>query len=367
MMRRVLLLAALAGPAALPAQAVPRAPLTPAARLAAVETLLRQLTESYGVSGMEAPVRELVRSLLPAWAQAETDTAGNLWVRAGTGGAPVVFVAHLDEIGFEVSGIRDDGSLALASRGGFFASLYEGRPALVHIGSRSVPGVFPPRDSAVSRRQPPPLRVDVGTTSRAATEALGIRVGHTVTSPKSYARLAGSRATGRSFDDRVGCAALLQALRELDPARLRHEVIFLWSVREETGLEGARVAADALGTTPARVHAIDTFVSADAPGEPTAYAVAPLGHGPVIRALDNSAVAPPALTDSLRALARAARVPLQVGATSGGNDGSTFLPWGVPDVAIGWPLRYAHSPAEVVDLGDVAGLALLVRLVAERW
>ena len=89
--------------------------------------------------------------------------------------------------------------------------------------------------------------------------------------------------------------------------------------------------------------------------------------GPVIRALDNSAVAPPALTDSLRTLARLAGQPLQYGTTSGGNDGSTFLPWGVPDLAIGWPLRYSHSPAEVVDLVDVAGLAVMVRLVAERW
>jgi putative aminopeptidase FrvX len=87
----------------------------------------------------------------------------------------------------------------------------------------------------------------------------------------------------------------------------------------------------------------------------------------VVRALDNSAAAPPVLVDSLVALARGADIPLQVGATSGGNDGSTFAPYGVPDVALGWPLRYSHSPAETVDLGDVAGLASLIRLIAERW
>jgi putative aminopeptidase FrvX len=144
-------------------------------------------------------------------------------------------------------------------------------------------------------------------------------------------------------------------------------VIFLWSVREEIGLEGARVAANALGLTPARVHAIDTFVSADAPLETRTYAYAPLGKGPVIRALDNSAAAPAALVDSLRALARQASIPLQYGTTSGGNDGSTFAPWGVPDVAIGWPLRYSHSPAETIDLRDVAHLADIVRTIAERW
>ncbi len=334
---------------------------------AETERVLAPLVETYGVSGMEGPVRDLVQRQLPKWARAETDTAGNLWVTVGRGTPLVVFVAHLDEIGYRVTGVRDDGQLLLENRGGFFPSLYEAEPALVHTAGGDVPGVFTPRDSLSGRRSPGVLRVDVGTTSRAATEALGIGIGATVTMPKQYTRLAGTRATGRSFDDRVGCAALLLALGRIDPARLHHAVSFVWSVREEIGLEGARVAADALGLRPARVHAIDTFVSSDAPLESKAYAFAPLGQGPVIRALDNSAAAPPVLVDSLRALARLVRVPLQYGTTSGGNDGSTFLPWGVPDVAIGWPLRYSHSPVETIDLRDVGHLAEVVQLIAERW
>jgi putative aminopeptidase FrvX len=87
----------------------------------------------------------------------------------------------------------------------------------------------------------------------------------------------------------------------------------------------------------------------------------------VARALDNSAVTPPAYLDSLVALARARKLPLQVGTTNGGNDGSAFSDWGVPDVPLGWPLRYSHSPAEVVDLRDVAGLADLVVAAASGW
>jgi putative aminopeptidase FrvX len=185
--------------------------------------------------------------------------------------------------------------------------------------------------------------------------------------PKAYVRLAGTRATGRSFDDRVGCAALVLALRRLDPAKLRHEVVFVFSVREEIGLEGAAAVAAALGTKVARVHAIDTFVSADAPLELPNFAVAPIGSGPVARALDQSSVTPPAELDSLAALARTRGIPLQIGSTNGGNDGSVFGPWGVPDVPIGWPLRYAHSPAEVIDLRDVAGLADLIQAIAEGW
>jgi endoglucanase len=207
----------------------------------------------------------------------------------------------------------------------------------------------------------------VGTTTRQATESLGVRVGHTLTMPKQFERLAGTRVTGRSFDDRVGSAAQVLAVRRLRPERLRHTVIFIWSVREEIGLEGARAAAAALGLRPARVHAIDTFVSADSPLELSNFGLAPLGRGAVARALDNSSVTPPALVDSLVALARARRIPLQVGTTNGGNDGSVFAAYGVPDAPIGWPLRYAHSPAETIDLRDVASLADMIQAVAEDW
>ncbi len=180
-------------------------------------------------------------------------------------------------------------------------------------------------------------------------------------------RLAGTRATGRSFDDRMGCASLILALRTLNLSKLRHPVIFIFSTREEIGLEGAGVVARQLGTSTRRVHAIDTFVSADSPLELQNFAVARLGAGAVARALDNSSITPPADVDTLAQLARARGVALQIGTTNGGNDGSTFTQFGVVDVAMGWPLRYSHSPAEVVDLKDLVSLADMVRAVAEDW
>jgi putative aminopeptidase FrvX len=345
-----------------------------AARMREAETVLETLVESYGVSGAEGPVRDAVRRLLPSWARPRVDTAGNLWVTVGRGEPTVVFVAHLDEVGFTVTGIGQDGVLELAAQGGIFPRLWAGRPALVHGGRSRVSGVFLPLDPAagggdslLSSDNSITLRLDVGVSTRAQAEALGIRIGSTVTSPKEFVRLAGHRITARSFDDRVGSAAQVLAARRLDPRSLRHTVIFLWSVREEIGLEGAAAAARALGLRTARVHAIDTFVSADSPLEPAHFAVAPLGQGPVARAADNSSVTPPALVDSLVALAAARTIPLQVGTTNGGNDGSAFAEFGVPDVPIGWPLRYSHSPVEVADLRDVAHLAELVQAVAEDW
>ena len=336
-------------------------------RISEAQSVLSQLVESYGVSGMETPVRATVQRLLPSWVRAETDTVGNVWVRIGQGEGPVVIVAHMDEIGFRIDTINADGTLGLRTRGGFIVSLFEGKPALIHTGGADIPGIFLPRDTGFTRRTPPPLRVSVGATSRAGAESLGVKLGQTITMPKQYVRLAGTRATGRSFDDRMGCAALILALRQLDRAKLKHPVVFLFSTREEIGLEGAAAAARQLGTSTRRVHAIDTFVSADSPLELQNFAVAKLGQGAVARALDNSSITPPAYVDSLADLARRRGIALQIGTTNGGNDGSTFVEFGVVDVPMGWPLRYSHSPAEVVDLKDLISLADLVRAVAEDW
>jgi putative aminopeptidase FrvX len=173
------------------------------------------------------------------------------------------------------------------------------------------------------------------------------------------------RIAARSIDDRAGVTALLLALEEIDPTRLDHKVIFMWSVREEGGLEGAKAAAATFGKSVHRVHAIDTFVSSDSPVESQRFADAPIGTGAVVRALDNSSVTPPDEIDQVVKLAKANGIPLQVGVTNGGNDGSEFARMGAVNVAIAWPLRYSHSPAEVMDLRDLRSLTRIVAALAK--
>ncbi len=339
-------------------------------RLAHAGSLLQELVETYGVSGDEGRVRDVVVRHLPSWAESRVDTAGNLWVRVGEGDPVVVFVAHLDETGFRVESVLEDGTLSLSRQGGFLPWLWEATPAFVHTPAGPVPGVFTPRDSvgpSPRRNASDGFRVDVGTRSRAATQALGIEPGQMVTNPKAFTRLRGTRVTARSFDDRVGSAAQVLALQALDRSKLDHEVVFLWVTREEIGLVGASRAAQELGTRAVRVHPVDTFVSADGPHDLRNFAAQPIGEGPVARAVDNSSVTPPAVLDTLRSLAAKHGVTLQVGTTNGGNDGAAFTPWGVVDVPIGWPLRYSHSPVEVIDLRDLVALSDLVRVIAEEW
>lgn len=342
--------------------------LEPRDSLADAAALLRRLADIYGVSGNEDQVRDAVRAALPEWAaaNAQVDTAGDLIVAAGPDRDTTVFVAHMDEVGFAVTRIAADGTVTLARRGGFLGSLWEGQTALAHVDSGeshiAVRGIFVPRDSARTA-QPGDLTAWFGLDSTALA-ARGVTVGTTVTSYKKAARFGALRFSARSLDDRTGCTAQLLAMRGINPATLTHKVIFVFSVREETGLFGAAAVAAAFGTSVHRVHAIDTFVSSDAPLESDRFADAPLGAGAVVRALDNSSATPPAEVDRVVSIARAARIPIQVGTTNGGNDGSEFVRYGAVDVPIGWPLRYSHSPAEVIDLRDVVSLSRVIERLA---
>jgi len=345
-----------------------------------IEVLLKELVETYGVSGHEGAVRQRIQQQLPAWAKTETDEDGNLILHLGgqsAKGPRIVVVAHMDEIGFEVTGIGKDGHLDAAWKGGGDVSFFAGHPAIVHSDSGAsyaavveLPNAWDQAGFQWPKDRDAAVRVDVGARSAAEAAKLGVKAGDWVTIPKEYRPLLGTRANGRSFDDRVGDAALVSAVWALGRPLENRDVTFVWSTREEVGLNGAagvakRLAAE--GHAPDFVFAVDTFVSSDSPLESKRFADAPIGKGFVIRAVDNSNIVPTALVEKVKQLAAANKIPVQFGATGGGNDGSAFTRYGSVDIALGWPLRYSHSPAEVIDTRDADALARIVAVIAKSW
>ncbi|HKN83841.1 MAG TPA: M20/M25/M40 family metallo-hydrolase, partial [Pyrinomonadaceae bacterium] len=338
------------------------------AQFSEIASVLKTLADIPAVSGHEREVREAIKSALPAWAKplARTDNEGNLILELGPDRDPVMFIAHQDEVGFEVTNIATDGTVSLRTRGGLFQSLWEGQPALLHFDTNKPPlrGVYVPRESATSK-QPEALTAWFGIDA-AMLKQLGVTTGLSVTADKHATRLGSTRFTARALDDRAGSTALVFAVRRTMPATLKRRVIFTWSVREETGLEGAKALAQHYGLSAKRVFSIDTFVSSDSPVETTRFADAPLGRGAVIRGLDNSAVVSPAELDRILKIARAQAIPIQVGATNGGTDGSEFVRYGALHVSLSWPGRYSHSPVEVLDLRDLHALARLIYALASQ-
>jgi putative aminopeptidase FrvX len=340
--------------------------------------VLKRMVEPYGASDHEAMVADAVAQLLPAWAKPTKDKAGNLILHWGptSKGKGIVVVAHQDEIGFEVKSITDDGRLELISKGGGMPAFFAGHHVLFHTsaGVRAAVLELPqgwdqPRFQWGEERSFPFI-ADVGATSADEAAKLGFKVGDWATVPKKYRPLIGTRASARSFDDRIGCATLISAAWKLGPNLGDRDLTFVWSTGEELGLLGAGAFAQqraAEGNPAKYVFAIDTFVSADSPIESKRFGDGLLGHGLVIRAVDNSNIVPHEDVNELLRLLNADRVPVQYGVTGGGNDGSAFVRYGTIDVAMGWPLRYAHSPVEVVDTNDLDALTNAVITVSKKW
>jgi putative aminopeptidase FrvX len=335
--------------------------------------VLAPLVETAGVSGREGKVRAAILEMLPAWAakRTTTDGRGNLLLQAGKGGKRILFIAHMDEIGYEITALEKDGTARVRSLGGFFPTLYEAHPVIVRTQSGEVNALIRPRKDYLMASSPEQsftegdLVVDFGTATRKETAALGVATGDWMTVPKRFRRLANRMGSGRSVDDRAGCTALIEAVRRLDPARLGNQVTFAWSVEEETGLKGAETLASASSFDI--VFAVDTFVSSDSPLESKSFALGILGKGPVLRAMDNTNLAPAAGLARIQALARSHKIPLQIGLTHGGNDGSVFTSYGAVDLPLSWPTTYSHSAVEIIHEDDLNKLGQLVALLAEAW
>jgi putative aminopeptidase FrvX len=282
----------------------------------------------------------------------------------------------MDEIGFEVKSISKDGRLEVEWRGSGELSFFAGHPALVHNANGDcgaiveLPNGWDEPKFDWPREPEKAIRVDVGARSIDEVEKLGIKVSDSVTIPKAYRNLLGTRANGRSFDDRVGDTALISAVWALGSPLRDRDVTFVWSTGEEEGLVGAAAVAKRLaaeGHVPDYVFAVDTFVSSDSPIESKRFADAEIGKGFVIRAVDNSNIVPYELVEKVIKLARANQIPVQYGVAGGGNDGSAFIRYGSLDIPLGWPLRYSHSPAEVIDTRDVDSLARIITVIAKSW
>ena len=339
-----------AGPASEPAAA--------AADKASLFFLIRQLCELYGVSGAERTVRGWIQRQLPPWTRdrASIDEKGNLVVQLGRKEKPrAVFIAHMDEIGFEVTHDAGDRFVPAESRGGGMPELFAWHPFWVHTAARRLPAVMTRLGN-----------LDIGPAAQDGT--VRVAGGDTATVRKRFRPLLGNRVTARSLDDRVGCAALLAVLQGLNAAEVRRfeersPVWFVFSVEEESGLVGGRFIAES--TSPLRVYPVDSFVTSDSPLEDPYLAYAKLGEGFVIRAMDSSGVTPRDAVARVVELARRGKIPFQLGVTAGGNDGSTFVPHGAVNVPLSFPLRYAHSPGEVADLRDAEALRSIIAVLLE--
>ncbi len=338
--------------------------------------ILREILLVPGVSGHEGPVADFIQGKLPSGYKVQRDGMHNVWFTVGSGKLHILFVAHSDELGWVVDKITPDGRVRVKRGGGMLAEAAEARPVLIHTARGAVAGIVAPRPGYDERRPPTkasetpfgPENFDIflGVSTEAEARALGIAEGDSVTPKKVLVDFAPGLMASRAIDDRAGCAALIDAALRLKADSYRGKTVtFAWDVQEETGLFGAAELAKTL--KPDFVFAIDTFVSTDSPLESKRFGYLPVGKGAVLRAVDSSNVTPKTEIRKVMTIAKKRGIPIQVGNSRGGNDGSVFLAGGAVDIPLSWPGSYAHSLIEKIDRRDLEALTDLVLAIISDW
>lgn len=335
--------------------------------------LLRELSDAFGVSGFEDEVRGCIEERIrPFVDEIRVDALGNLIAtRTGKDDRVLMLDAHTDEVGFMVKWIDSGGFLRLAPIGGWDERIIPGHRVEIHTRTgeirHGVIGTSPPHIlSPEERKRPIPMEklfVDVGATSKEEAADLGVRIGDPLTIHYPFLEIADGYVTGKAFDDRAGCAVLIEVAERMSKEDLPMKTVFSFSFGEEVGLRGARTAAFQI--EPDLALALEGTIGADTPGVPEDNQPTRVGRGPAISIADRSIIVSPKVVRALEAAADSASIPYQHKLpTYGGSDaGAIHLTrGGVLAGIVSTPCRFIHSPISTLRLNDYENT---VRLVVE--
>jgi endoglucanase len=346
--------------------------------MADLRAILEKLSNEVGPSGHEKAVRALIQAEIAELAdRVEVDALGNLIAfKAGAGPEPrlkLMVSAHMDEIGFMVLHIEKSGLVRFGRVGGL-----DGRMLLskrVVIGDDKTPGIIglkPHHLTSDDEDERVPdiddLAIDLGAEDDKAAGAK-VKVGDYGTFATRFTVLSDDPAwptvRGKAFDDRAGCTALIGLLAERYPV----DLYAVFTVQEEVGLRGARVAA--YRVAPDAAIALEGTVCDDTPKAPDedVSPVTRLGAGPAVTLMDRSLVSHPGLVRLLQETAVAEGIAIQYKqpALGGTDSGAIHLTrGGVPAVTVAVPCRYIHSPASILNLNDLTDTVKLMAAALRR-
>ena len=345
--------------------------------------LLEALTNAPGPSGFEGPVRDIVTiGLNELGAEISHDGLGSVIGRFdGPPGSPRVMVtAHMDEVGLLVQYIRPDGFIKFKTLGGWLDQALIDQRWVINTRDGRVHGVSGIRTIHVTpgseRNQVwgrDTISIDVGATSQADAERLGIRPGDPIAPWSPFTVLANDRYAAKAWDDRVGLGVMLEAMKRIQQrgVQLPSTIYLVATVQEEIGLRGAATSVPLVN--PDLGISIEAGVSADYPGARPEQAQERLGGGPGIFLLDSSMLPNTKLRDFFFKVAEAEGITLQADVLTGyGQDGAEIQTFdtGRPALNMTVPTRYLHSHTGIIDRRDFEGavellVAVLTRLDAQ--
>jgi putative aminopeptidase FrvX len=316
-----------------------------------MKKLLQKLTETFGPSGYEDKVREIVRAEVKALAdEIKVDALGNLIVhkrpsKRTKDTKKIMIAAHMDEIGIIVSHVDGNGFIRFSPLGGVFRRYVLGSRVRFLNGTQGVIG-FDRLDNVNELPTLDKVYIDVGAASR---KDCPLKIGDVAGFDRPFADF-GNRLVAKSMDDRVGVLVAIETLRALKSTL--HDVYFVFTTQEEVGTRGA--ATSAYGVDPDVGIALDVTPSGDTPNALKMEMA--LGKGPCVKIQDVGMISDPRIVTWMITAAEKNKIPYQREVLLlGGTDARAIqlARAGVPAGCISIPVRYVHSPSEMVDYSDV--------------
>ncbi|MBQ7844835.1 MAG: M20/M25/M40 family metallo-hydrolase [Clostridia bacterium] len=318
--------------------------------------ILKKVLKPIGPSGLEEPVAAAIRVEVKDYVDTmETDALGNLiCVKKGTdpNGKKIMFSAHMDHIGFIVTGYEKEGFLRVTNVGGIGIDVSLTRHVVFANGVEGVVVCEPVQGAKAMKN----LFVDIGAESKEEAEKK-VQLGDVAVYAPDCFRMGENRVASPAMDDRCACALLVKLLQTV--GETKDTVIAVFSVQEEVGCRGAKVASFAM--EPDVGIALDVTAWGDTP-EVKLPAIK-LGEGCAVKVMDRASISNPALREELLACGEAAGVKTQREVLPfGGTDAGAMQTsrGGIPVCTISIPCRYVHSACETIDMRDMdAALKLL--------
>jgi putative aminopeptidase FrvX len=343
------------------------------------EQFLQALTEAHGIPGYETEVRAVLREYLQPLGAVSQDKLGSLICRqSGSEQGPKVMLAgHMDEIGFMITHITKEGFLKFQQLGGWWDQVLLGHRVFIKGKQGDVIGVIgakPPhivdaeeRKKVVEKKD---MYIDMGATSKEGVLAAGIRIGDPVVPEGNFVVLAGGKTyLAKAFDNRIGCAAVIDSLRHFQEDRSAHpnDLYGVCTVMEEVGVRGATTSVRAIDPDVAII--LESDIAGDVPGIKDEQSDIKLGAGPTVMMYDARMVPNIKLRDLLIDTAAALNIPVQFSSMPGGaTDGAAIHlhGTGVPTVVVGVPARHIHSHGAIIHRDDYDNAVKLITAVVRK-
>ena len=335
---------------------------------------LQHLIDAPSPSGYEQAVRRVWRETVSTFADdVRGDVHGNVIASRNPGGSPrLMFAGHCDELGLQINYISDKGYLYFNTIGGHDPSLISGRRVIIHTQDGPVRGVtgrravhLTPRGERGEAQKVEDIWIDIGASDKAEAEAL-VRVGDAVTYELGMQPLRNGLAVARAFDNKIGAWVVAEALRRIDAAACKAEVVSVATVQEELGLRGATTST--FGIDPLVGVAVDVTHATDHPNvnKVTAGDIS-LDGGPVItRGANVNPVVERLLMESAEALGMTVQVEAEPRGTGTDANAMQLSRAGVATGLVSVPLRYMHTPSEIISLDVADQTADLLAAFAQR-